>query len=103
MNGIVLAWAVEAGIVTWRAFKRDSRAPLPSEFVATFVIFGTLGVIAESPTARPACTVTAWGIVIATALNLGPATHLSPSGGETSTDGTPVKIQPVSVAPVQAK
>lgn len=69
MSGLLLAWAVEAGIVTWRSFAKDHRPPLPSEFVSTFVVFGVLGAIAEIPNARTLATVTAWGIVLATALN----------------------------------
>lgn len=70
--GLLSAWAVEAGIVTWRAFKRDGRAPLPSEFVAVFVLFGALGLLAEVPNMKGTAAVTGWGIVLASAFSLVP-------------------------------
>lgn len=73
MNGLFAAWIAETVIITWRSFTREQRPPLPSEFVAAYVIFGTLGLIAESPTARPAAVAVGWGLVVATVLRLGPA------------------------------
>lgn len=70
MTGLLSAWMVEAGIVTWRAFKRDNRPPLPSDFVAMFVVYGTLGIVAEVPHAQSTATAIGWGIVLATALNI---------------------------------
>lgn len=102
MSGLLLAWGVEAGVVTWRAFKRDARPPLPSELVATFVIFGALGIAAEAPQLRTPAAVMGWGIVIATALNLGPATHLSPQGAELDANGKPTKVTPLKIVPTKA-
>lgn len=70
--GLLSAWAVQSGIVTWRAFKRDQRAPLPSEFVAVFILFGTLGLLAEVPNMKGTAAVTGWGIVLASAFSLVP-------------------------------
>lgn len=103
MNGLALAWLTETGLVTWRAFKRDNRPPLPADFVASFVIFGGLGLLAETEVFAGAAAVAGWGIVVATALNLGPATHLSPQGAEIGPDGKPVKVKPVTITPTQAR
>lgn len=73
MTGVVLAWAVELGLITWRGFRKGAPdnvggLPLPADYLATFAIFGTLslfGGVAEKP-----ATVAAWGYIAATALNL---------------------------------
>lgn len=75
LNGFLSAWLVEAGIITWRSFKRDKRPPLPSDFVAVFVVYGSLGLLAEAPHAQGVATATGWGIVLATALNLVDPAH----------------------------
>ena len=71
MEGLFGAWFVEGSIITWRSFTREHRPPLPSEFVASFVIFGLLGL--APPAAKPAATALGWGLVVATVLRLGPA------------------------------
>lgn len=73
MSGVTLAWAVEIGLITWRNFKKGATdnvggLPLPADYLATFAIFGVLGLIGGQA-AKPA-TVLAWGYVAATALNL---------------------------------
>lgn len=79
------AWITETVIVSWRAFHQEHRPPLPSEFVAAFVLYGALGLIAESPTARPAATALGWGLVVATALRLGPADFNAAASNVTGT------------------
>lgn len=66
----MLAWLVEVGIISVRDLAGPARRPpLPSELLATFVVFGGLGVAAESATLRGAANATAWGLVIATMLS----------------------------------
>lgn len=69
MSGVLLAWLVEMGIISVRDLAKVHRPPLPSELLASFVIFGSLGMLAESETARPVANVTAWGLVVATFLS----------------------------------
>lgn len=69
MTGMLTAWMAEAGIVTWRAFHRDHRPPLPSEYIATFVIFGALGLLTEVPNGSAPAAAIGWGLVLATGLS----------------------------------
>jgi hypothetical protein len=66
VNPVFLAWGAEIGVITVRDLAGQRRLPLPSELLATFVVFGGLSVIAGNPTARPAANATAWGLVLAT-------------------------------------
>ncbi len=68
MNPVLLAWMVEAGIITAQSITEEKQLPLPSRFLASFVIFGALGGMAESATFRNAATYAAWGLVLATAM-----------------------------------
>lgn len=61
------AWAVEVGVVTVRDLAQHRRPPLPSELLATFVVFGALGLLAI-PAPKAAATV-GWGLVVATFLS----------------------------------
>lgn len=63
------AWLVEVGIISVRDLAGPKRPPLPSELLATFVIFGGLGAISGSSTARQPAAAVAWGIVVATLLS----------------------------------
>lgn len=60
------AWAVEVGIITVSDLVDHHRPPLPSELLASFVIFGALAGL--SGPAPKAAAVTGWGLVIATLL-----------------------------------
>lgn len=44
------------------------RLPLPSELLATFIVFGGLSVAAGNATLRRPANVAAWGLVLATVL-----------------------------------
>lgn len=65
MNGIVLPWLAEIGVLTWRVISGQKRPPLPSELLASFVIFGGFSLIPDERLRN----VLAWGTVIATAFN----------------------------------
>lgn len=68
MNGVFLAWLVELGVITARDLTTVKRLPLPSELLASGIIFGTLGAMSESPTFGKAARYTAWGLVVATVI-----------------------------------
>jgi hypothetical protein len=78
MSPLILAWLAEAGLITYRVHKTGRPAaaggykiPWPSDFVATFVIYGALAAIAEiGPGAASVAALTGWGLVLATGLNL---------------------------------
>lgn len=69
MGPVMLAWMVEVGIISVRDFVAVKRPPLPSELLASFVVFGGLGILSESSTLRGPVNATAWGIVVATLLS----------------------------------
>ena len=73
---LMAAWLAELAIITYRsAANKDSipnrpikALPLPSEYAATFVIYGALSFIPES--GARAASAMGWGLVLATLLNL---------------------------------
>ena len=76
MNTLTLAWIAEAALITYRAVGRGQASdnpvahlPLPSEYVGTVIVFGTLGLI-PGPNGQRVAGLIGWGLVIATALNL---------------------------------
>lgn len=85
MNNVLYPWLIEAGFLTWRTVTRGrpqqaggGKIPWPADYVSTFVVFGALGVIADSsPGASRAATLAGWGFVIATVLNLFDPTSLA--------------------------
>ncbi len=86
MGGILLAWLTEAGLITWRDLTGKAPGhtiagfPLPADYLATFVVFGTLGMVPKSNVgASRAATLAAWAFVLATYMNALP-TVLNPSG-----------------------
>jgi hypothetical protein len=68
MNPVVAPWMAQCVIMTVRSVRKDHRPPLPSEFVATFIIFGSASLLATRVPQVPALF--CWGIVIASTLNL---------------------------------
>ena len=104
MNPVVIPWLAEIGIMTYRSLSGEyfsvtkgngfslqvkktsgpKRPPLPSELLATFVIFGTYSVVGDSsnPQTRRIGALLAWGTVLATFLMLtsgGTTTNSPPS------------------------
>src|SRR5579862_3984919 len=99
MNPITVAWLAEVGIISWRSVKNNARPPLPSELLATFIVFGGLSLLANNPKAAQIANITAGGFVIATLLNFfDPATG-KPYGASTNTTAPSV----ASVTPQNPK
>lgn len=78
--GVLSAWLVEIGIITWRDVTGKAPnhtvagLPLPADYLATFIIFGTLGLVPKSNVgASRAAALAAWAYVIATYLNVAPS------------------------------
>jgi len=71
VNPVFTAWLVELGIIAVRDLTTAKRLPLPSELLASGVIFGALGGLAESQTFNTAAKATAWGLVLATLIASG--------------------------------
>jgi len=70
MGGLILAWLVGEGIVTYRTVKKYHVPPSPGQLLYTSILFIGLAIIAQSEKARPAATIAAWGFDIAAFLNL---------------------------------
>lgn len=109
MTGVVIAWFTEVVLITYRAMRKPTTTssavnssvnntvgglPLPSEYLATFVIFGTLSLF--SGNAEKPATVAAWGYVIATALNLFDPTFSSAGSKVTNTSTGTTATNPVN-------
>lgn len=84
--GVLLAWMVEIGLITWRDLtgKAPNHVingfPLPADYLATFMVFGVLGMVPkDSQGASRAASLAAWAFVLATYMNALP-TALNPSG-----------------------
>ena len=61
MPGIVLAWLVGEGILTYRSFEDDHRPPLPGQLLAASGIFVMmLALLAEAQQARFLAGALAW-------------------------------------------
>lgn len=78
-NVVLLPALVEVGLVTARSVKQRDRVPLPSEFVAVFVVFGGCAIAASWD--RRLGAALGWGIVAATFLNVMPFISSGRSGG----------------------
>lgn len=81
MNSTLLyPWVAELVLITYRDVQGKTQSgglgfrhlPLPSEFLATFVVFGALGLLAgeEGEGRTTVATMFGWGVVVATLLNL---------------------------------
>jgi hypothetical protein len=97
MTGVIVAWLTEVVLITYRGTKKGSPQnvgglPLPADYLATFAIFGVLGLfsgVAEKP-----ATVAAWGYVAATFLNLFDPTLNKPGASVTNTSTGTVATNP---------
>ena len=93
MPGIVLAWLVGEGILTYRSFKNDHRPPLPGQLLASSGLFVMLGLLAEAEQARFLAAALAWGFDIAALMNILPAVAtgatMTTSGAQTGTAQAP--------------
>lgn len=74
MSGILGAWFVEMALITYRGFKRKttgplSGLPLPADYVGATIIFGGISLLGGTQAAGVGA-VFAWGLVVATAVNL---------------------------------
>ena len=80
MTGILSAWLAEIVLITYRDFKDGtdtvSGLPLPSEYLATFAVYGVLGLAGQTK-AEPLAAAVAWGYVGITAFNI--VNHATPT------------------------
>jgi hypothetical protein len=91
MSGLLSAWIAEVALITYRDLKKGATntvggLPLPADYLATFAIFGVLGLIGES--GKTFAATVGWGYVVATFLNLFDPT-LNKGTGTATTTATP--------------
>jgi hypothetical protein len=95
-EGLLTAWFASLGITTWRTVTKLQRPPLPSEIVASMIVFGGLSLVSSSDTAAPAATLFGWGVVVAQFLGFFPATPGSdlnaPPAVPANLQGKPVQL-----------
>lgn len=80
-QGLVAAWAVGLGVMTWREIRQFRRPVPPGRYAAASGIFVLLGLLAVSDRAAPAAVLAAWGFDLAIVLQPGflPGTLASPA------------------------
>jgi hypothetical protein len=67
MTGLLSAWIVSMGIISWDQITQDKHAPVPGTFVAASLVFALLGVVGEWNSGVAA--ITGWGLVTAQAIS----------------------------------
>lgn len=80
MAPFVLAWLVAEGIITYRGYKQFHGPPGPGQLLYSSLLFVALGILAESPKARPIAATFAWGMVAAAFLNIASFGTPKPTG-----------------------
>jgi hypothetical protein len=91
MNMLTWPWLTEVVIITWRDIKNKQRPPIPSELLASFIVFGALSVAQTSESMNKAATVFGWGIVIATFFNfVDPTFSKNPGKNQAAQNVTPI-------------
>lgn len=74
MGSLAAAWLTEVVLISYRAVKRTGQGtgqvplPLPSFYAATFIVFGGLAMLPQQ--AKGFASITGWGFVVATFMNL---------------------------------
>jgi hypothetical protein len=84
VRGLVLAWAVGLGIMTWREIQEYHRPPVPGRLLGGSLVFAALAVIAEYPPATGPATIAAWGFDLAVFFQAGPQALVSTKGFRTN-------------------
>ena len=107
MGAVLLAWLTEVGLITWRDLTGKAPGhtvvgfPLPADYLATFIVFGTLGMVPkDNAGASRAAALAAWAYVIATYMDALPKS-LNPSGTP-KPNGTAVVPKKTSPSPSSA-
>lgn len=80
MRGLVLAWAVGLGILTWRTAQEYHKPPVPGRILGASMVYVLLAFLAEYEPARRAAVLAAWGFDVAVLFKAGPAALVSTAG-----------------------
>jgi hypothetical protein len=102
---LMFAWVAEMVLVTYRDFKSSRTVlglPPPSDYLATFLVFGTLAGISQAKAegAEEFASLFAWSLVVASLLNVFDPSNPLSGGGLTSAPpltGTPSSSTPAVI------
>lgn len=87
-RGILLAWLVGIGVITWRGVAKYHKPVSPGQYMAASGVYVLLAVVAEWQPAATVATLMAWGFDLAVILQLtpeqvsGPKKTAAPAAGE---------------------
>ena len=70
-QGLVAAWLVGLGVMTWREVREFRRPVPPGRYAAASGLFVLLGLLATSDRAAPAAMMAGWGFDLAVILQPG--------------------------------
>jgi hypothetical protein len=86
MGGLVLAWMIGEGLITWRSVSEQHMPPSPRQLLFASILFAGLGVVAEYAPARTVATAFAFGVDLAVLLKVlpGSGTSVAITVGKTS-------------------
>ena len=80
MRGLVLAWAVGLGILTWRTAQEFHKPPVPGRLLGASMVYVLLALLAEYEPAKRAAVLAAWGFDVAVLFKAGPKALISTAG-----------------------
>jgi hypothetical protein len=67
MSGLLSAWLVSMGILSWKQVTQEHEPPVPGSLVAVSLVFALLGIVGEWNSGVAALT--GWGLVTAQAIS----------------------------------
>jgi hypothetical protein len=71
VRGLLAAWAVGLGVLTWQELRQARRPVPPGRYLAASGVFALLGLLATYQPAAGAAAVAAWGLDLAVLLKPG--------------------------------
>jgi hypothetical protein len=88
-RGILLAWTVGLGLVTWRGIKKTHKPVSPGQYAAASGLYVLLAMVAEYEPAAAVATLMAWGFDLAVLFQVLPQQVAGPKAtGTTQQKGT---------------
>jgi hypothetical protein len=93
MGGIILAWMVGEGIITWRSVVKDHKPPIPGDLLAATGLFALLALVAEYQPARGVATLFAFGIDIAVLMQVLPGSNVNQKNSTPQAKAAPAPKQ----------
>jgi hypothetical protein len=80
MRGLILAWAVGLGLMSWRDVQKYHKPPVPGRLLGASLVFAGLALLGEYEPARRVAVLTAWAFDLAVVFEIGPQALVSTAG-----------------------